>query len=650
MQSKLGLLGHIKYPDDLRRLTVQQLPEVCEELRRDIVEELSVNPGHLASSLGAAEITVALHYVYNTPEDRIVWDVGHQAYGHKILTGRRERFCTNRKLHGLMPFPSPAESEYDTFACGHASNSISAALGMAVAEKSKEECGPAEDGNGQKTVAGKRHIVAVIGDGAMSGGLAFEGLNNVSSTPNDMLIILNDNNMSIDRSVGGMKQYLLQLNTNETYNAMRFRAGNWLRSKGFLGDDRRNGLIRLGNALKSAISHQQNIFEGLNIRYFGPFDGHDVKELVRILTQLKDMKGPKLLHLHTVKGKGFEPAEKAATIWHAPGKFDPATGERIKNDEPGMPPKYQDVFGHTLLELARQNPKIVGVTPAMPTGCSMSIMMEAMPQRTFDVGIAEGHAVTFSGGMAKEGLQPFCNIYSAFAQRAYDNIIHDVAIMRLPVVLCLDRAGLVGEDGATHHGAFDMASLRAIPNLTIASPMDECELRRLMYTAQLPDKGTFVIRYPRGHGVRTDWHCPLEEVTVGTGRRMKEGRDVAVLTIGPAGNTAAEAIADVENGHGNMSVAHYDMRFLKPLDDRLLDEVARRFDRIVTVEDGSRNGGFGSAVLEWMADHGYSPRVTRLGLPDSFVEHGTVAQLQRIVGIDKEGIAEAITNLMNDKL
>ncbi len=633
-QSKSGLLGHIKYPDDLRRLKVDQLPQVCRELREDIVEELSVNPGHLASSLGVAEITVALHYVYDTPYDRIIWDVGHQAYGHKILTGRREQFGTNRKLHGIMPFPSPTESEYDSFVCGHASNSISAALGMAVAEKRLAES--------EESSKSKRHIVAVIGDGAMSGGLAFEGLNNASSTPNDMLIILNDNNMSIDRSVGGMKQYLLELNTNETYNALRFRASNWLRSKGYLADDRRNGLIRLGNALKSAISHQQNIFEGLNIRYFGPFDGHNVKELVRILRQLKDMKGPKLLHLHTTKGKGFGPAEKAATIWHAPGKFDPATGERIKSEKPGMPPKYQDVFGHTLLELARQNPRIVGVTPAMPTGCSMSIMMEAMPNRTFDVGIAEGHAVTFSGGMAKEGLQPFCNIYSAFAQRAYDNIIHDVAILRLPVVICLDRAGLVGEDGATHHGAFDMAALRPIPNLTIASPMDEHELRRMMFTAQLPDKGTFVIRYPRGHGVIRDWRCPLEEIGVGTGRRLKDGKSMAVLTIGPIGNTAAEAIAEVERENPELQVAHYDMRFLKPLDEKLLAEVARRFDRIITVEDGVRNGGFGSAILEWMADNGHAPRITRLGMPDNFVEHGTVAQLQHIVGIDKEAIMATI--------
>lgn len=623
----MELLSHIQYPADLRRLAVEQLPQVCDELRRDILNELSVNPGHLASSLGVVELTVALHYVYNTPEDRIVWDVGHQAYGHKILTGRRERFCTNRKLHGIMPFPSPKESEYDTFVCGHASNSISAALGMAVAEK--------QTGTDRK-------VVAVIGDGAMSGGLAFEGLNNVSSMPNDVLIILNDNNMSIDRSVGGMKQYLIGLNTNETYNALRFKLSQWLRSRGYLEDDRRKGLIRLGNALKSAFSHQQNIFEGLDIRYFGPFDGHNVGELVRILRQLKDMRGPKLLHLHTIKGKGYEPAEKAATIWHAPGKFDVDTGERIPDDDAGKPAKYQDVFGNTLLELARQNPRIVGVTPAMPTGCSMNIMMEAMPGRTFDVGIAEGHAVTFSAGMAKEGLLPFCNIYSAFAQRAYDNIIHDVAILGLPVVLCLDRAGLVGPDGPTHHGAFDMAALRPIPNLTIASPMDEHELRRLMYTAQLPGKGPFVIRYPRGRGVLRDWRCPLREIAVGTGRRLKEGRDVAVLTIGPIGNTAAEAIAEAERESAGLSVAHYDLRFLKPLDERLLREVAERFGRIVTVEDGARAGGMGSAVLEWMADHGFAPRMTRLGLPDSFVEHGTVEQLMHITGIDKDGIKAAI--------
>lgn len=625
---KSNLLSKIKYPQDLRKLPVEKLPQLCDELREDILKELSVNPGHLASSLGALEMTVALHYVFNTPYDRLVWDVGHQAYGHKILTGRCDNFYTNRKLHGIRPFPSPLESEYDTFVCGHASNSISAALGMAVAAK--------------KTGHDDRRVVAIIGDGAMSGGLAFEGLNNVSTTPNDMLIILNDNNMSIDRSVGGMKHYLLKLNTNETYNKWRFKVATWLKSNGMLDEDRRKGIIRLNNALKSAISHQQNIFEGMNIRYFGPFDGHNVIELVRTLRQLRDMKGPKLLHLHTVKGHGYAPAEKAATIWHAPGKFDVTTGERIKSDDGTEPAKYQDVFGNTLLELARKNPRIVGVTPAMPTGCSMNILMKEMPDRAFDVGIAEGHAVTFSGGMAKDGLLPFCNIYSAFAQRAYDNIIHDVAILNLPVVICLDRAGLVGEDGSTHHGAFDMAALRPIPNLTISSPMNEHELRRLMYTAQLPDKGTFVIRYPRGRGVLSDWHCELEEIEVGTGRKLSDGEDLAILSIGPVGNNVQKAIAE----RSNLSIAHYDMRFVKPLDENLLYEVAHKFKNIITVEDGIREGGFGSAVLEWMDDNGYHPNIVRLGLPDSFVEHGTVGELQQIVGIDADGICKAIDNIV----
>ncbi len=647
-KSKFSLLSNIKYPEDLRKLSIDQLPQVCKELREDIIDEVSVNPGHFASSLGVVEITVALHYVYNTPNDRIVWDVGHQAYGHKILTGRRDVFCTNRKLHGIRPFPTPLESEYDTFACGHASNSISAALGMAVAAR---ELGQSN-----------RNVVAVIGDGAMSGGLAFEGLNNVSSTPNDMLIILNDNDMSIDRAVGGMEKYLLNLDTNETYNKLRFKASQWLHSKGYLNDDRKKGIIRLNNALKSALSHQQNIFEGMNIRYFGPFDGHDVKEVVRLLQQLKKMKGPKLLHLHTTKGKGYEPAEKSATIWHAPGKFDPETGERLIADTSNKPPKYQDVFGNTLLELAQQNPKIVGVTPAMPTGCSMNIMMKAMPRRTFDVGIAEGHAVTFSGGMAKDGLIPFCNIYSSFAQRAYDNIIHDMALLNLPVVLCLDRAGLVGEDGPTHHGAFDMAALRPIPHLTIASPMNEHELRNLMYSAQLPNQGSYVIRYPRGNGVLVDWRNPMEEIKTGTGRKLKDGDDIAVLTIGPIGNDAAKAIAELEAEYKEqcaasdeskeqcedcsegkpLSIAHYDMRFLKPLDNSLLEEVGKKFKHIVTIEDGVRNGGMGSAVLEWMSDHGYQPTITRMGLPDDFVEHGTVSQLREIVHLDNNSIKETL--------
>ena len=626
-KNKFGLLSQIKYPSDLRKLDIDQLAEVCSELRQDIIDEVSVNPGHFASSLGVVEITVALHYVFNTPDDRIVWDVGHQAYGHKILTGRRDTFCTNRHLHGVRPFPSPLESEYDTFACGHASNSISAALGMAVAAR--------------KTGHDDRHVVAVIGDGAMSGGLAFEGLNNVSSTPNDLLIILNDNDMSIDRAVGGMEKYLLNLDTNATYNKIRFKVARWLEDNGHLSDRRRKGIIRLNNAIKSVLSHQQNIFEGMNIRYFGPFDGHDVKEVVRLLRQLKDMKGPKLLHLHTTKGKGYKPAENEATIWHAPGRFDAETGERIVSDSSNKPPKYQDVFGETLLELAQMNDRIVGVTPAMPTGCSMNILMNAMPDRALDVGIAEGHAVTFSGGMAKDGLQPFCNIYSSFAQRAYDNIIHDLALLSLPVVLCLDRGGLVGEDGPTHHGAFDMAALRPIPHLTICSPMDEHELRRMMYTAQLPDMGTVVIRYPRGAAEHNDWRCKLEAIEVGTGRRMHEGHDVAVLTIGPIGNVAAEAVAEVE-AEGQLTVAHYDMRYLKPIDGGILDEVGQRFSRVITVEDGVRCGGLGTAVTEWMADHHYTPEIVRLGLPDEFVEHGTVSELRRIAGIDKATIIQHI--------
>ncbi len=623
-ENSFELLDKIKYPEDLRKLDVEQLPQLCQELRQDIIEEVSVNPGHFASSLGVVELTVALHYVYDTPEDRIVWDVGHQAYAHKLLTGRREQFFTNRKLGGIRPFPTPMESPYDTFTCGHASNSISAALGMAVAAKLSDQ---------------KRHVVAVIGDGAMSGGLAFEGLNNVSSTDNDLLIVLNDNDMSIDRAVGGMEKYLLNLDTNETYNRLRYKAAQWLHAKGWLDDDRKKGILRLNNALKSALSHQQNIFEGMNIRYFGPFDGHDVKEVVRKLRQLKLMRGPKLLHLHTTKGKGYKPAEESATIWHAPGKFDPATGERIVCNNSGEPPRYQDVFGETLVELAQANPKIVGVTPAMPTGCSMNIMMKAMPNRAFDVGIAEGHAVTFSAGMAKDGLVPFCNIYSSFSQRAYDNIIHDAALLNLPVVLCLDRAGLVGEDGPTHHGAFDIAALRAIPNITIASPMDEHELRNLMYTAQLPGKGTFVIRYPRGNGVNADWRSPLQEVTVGTGRCLREGTDVAVVTLGPIGNDVAKLLDEMQ---GEKSVAHYDLRFVKPLDENLMREIGSKFSKIITIEDGVRNGGMGSAVMEWMTDHEFSPRIVRMGLPDAFVEHGSVAQLRQLVGLDAESIRKEI--------
>ena len=623
------LLKSLDTPEDLRRLEADKLPEVCKELRQKIIDELSRNPGHFGSSLGVVELTVALHYVFNTPYDRIVWDVGHQAYGHKILTGRRDTFCTNRKLHGLCPFPSPHESEYDTFTCGHASNSISAALGMAVAAKKNEE--------------ESRHVVAVIGDGSMSGGLAFEGLNNASSTPNNLLIILNDNNMAIDRSVGGMKQYLLNLQMSEGYNKIRYKLSKMFYKWGILNEERRKSLIRFNNSLKSMLVQQQNVFEGMNIRYFGPIDGHDVNNLARVLKEIKDMQGPKLLHIHTTKGKGFGPAEKAATIWHAPGIFDKETGERIVIDTDGLPPLFQDVFGNTLLELAQQNDKIVGVTPAMPSGCSMNILMKAMPDRGFDVGIAEGHAVTFSGGMAKDGLIPFCNIYSSFMQRAYDNVIHDVAIQKLNVVLCLDRAGIVGEDGPTHHGAFDLAYMRPIPNLTVASPYDEHELRNLMYTAQLPDKGPFVIRYPRGRGVLVDWKSSFEEIQIGKGRKLKDGKDMAVITIGPIGNTARKAITRAE-AESKMSIAHYDLRFLKPLDEEMLHEIGKNFCRIVTIEDGVLKGGMGSAILEFMADNRYTPTVRRIGLPDKFVEHGPVKDLHRLCGMDEEGIYKVLVS------
>ncbi|MBP3689646.1 MAG: 1-deoxy-D-xylulose-5-phosphate synthase [Bacteroidaceae bacterium] len=625
----MSLLSDIQFPSDLRRLRVEQLPEVCSELREMLIRELSGNPGHFASSLGVVELTVALHYVFDTPEDRIVWDVGHQAYGHKILTGRRERFGSNRHLNGLRPFPSPDESVYDTTTCGHASVSISEALGMAVAAERQGT---------------NRHVVAVIGDGAMSGGLAFEGLNNASSTPNNLLIILNDNHMSIDHAVGGMKEYLHNLHTSRSYNRIRNSAARSLESWGLLNDERRKRIIRFNNSLKSLLNNQQNVFEGMNIRYFGPEDGHNVVELVRTLRRIKDMTGPRILHLHTKKGKGYAPAERNPVVFHAPGKFVPETGERLKTEPGSLPLKYQDVFGKTLLELARRDSRIVGITPAMPTGCSMNIMMREMPERCFDVGIAEGHAVTFSAGMAKDGLIPVCNIYSSFAQRAYDNIIHDVAIGRLHVVLCLDRAGLVGEDGPTHHGAFDLAFLRPVPGLTIASPMDECELRRLMYTAVECQDGPFVIRYPRGKGVLADWHCELQEVPVGKGRKVSDGSGTAILSLGPVGNTVQEAVRDLksEYGEGGIVPAHYDMRFLKPLDEGILREVAEGYDHIVTVEDGVLKGGLGSAVLEWLSDNGYARRVTRLGLPDNFVQHGTPEELYGIVGLDKDAIKRAL--------
>lgn len=645
--SQFPLLAKINTPEDLRRLDVKQLPQVCDELRGFIIEQLAKHPGHLASSLGTVELTVALHYVFNTPEDRLVWDVGHQAYGHKILTGRRERFHTNRQLGGLRPFPFPTESPYDTFACGHASNSISAALGMATA------------------VGSERKVVAIIGDGAMSGGLAYEGLNNASETPNNLLIILNDNEMSIDPAVGGFRNYLHHLHTSSFYNRLRYRTSKFLSNHGMLSDKGRTRILRFNNSVKSFLQGRQNIFEGMNIRYFGPNDGHDVVELVRTLRCIKEMEGPKLLHINTVKGKGYSEAEKDPTVWHAPGKFDPETGKRAgsavpKNEqgaEVSLPVegeatqravkevKFQQVFGETIVELAHQNPDIIGITPAMPTGCSLCIMMQEMPDRCYDVGIAEGHSVTFAAGLAREGKLPFCNIYSSFAQRAYDNIIHDTALQQLSVVICLDRAGLVGEDGATHHGAFDLAALRPIPHLTIAAPMDEPELRNLMFTAQQPGHGTFVIRYPRG-GVPTDrrapladWHTPFESLPIGRGRCIRPAQDgcrVAVLSLGIVGWNVPEG-----------PWAHYDMRFLKPLDEELLREVAEQFDTLVTVEDGVLQGGFGSAVLEWLADNGLQRRVVRLGLPDEFVEHGSIRQLQELTGLAPENIENTLKGLLN---
>lgn len=625
MQEKLQeILNQIGYPSDLRQLPVERLSDVCEAVRQFIITQIAVHPGHFASSLGAIELTVALHYVYNTPEDRLVWDVGHQAYAHKVLTGRKEQFATLRQKGGLRGFPFPAESEYDTFSAGHASNSISAALGMAVANNLS--------GNNRK-------VVAIIGDASISGGLAFEGLNNASSQPNDLLIVLNDNKMAIDDNVGALYHYLLRITTSERYNQMRYKAYRTLRKHKLMSDGLRRALIRFTNAVKSLFSHRQNIFEGLDIRYFGPVDGHDVVKLVHILRKIKDMKGPKMLHVCTIKGKGFAPAEDQATIWHAPGKFNPMTGERIKEDTSGMPPKFQDVFGETMIELAEKDKRIVGITPAMPTGCSLNKMMARFPSRTFDVGIAEEHAVTFSGGLAKEGRIPFCNIYSSFMQRAIDEVIHDVALMNLHVIFCLDRAGLVGADGPTHHGAFDLAFFRVIPNMIVASPIDEHALRRLMYTAaHAEETGPWCIRYPRGRGSLVDWHCPLAALPVGRGYCLREGKgDTAVLSLGPIGREAARGIE-----MSGLDVAHYDMVFCKPLDEELLTEVFGRFKRIITVEDGVRNGGFGSAVLEEASRQHYAGEIVRLGLPDEFVEQGTCQELYELCGINAESIAKEI--------
>ena len=621
-------LYNIDSPVDLKAVPRKELTKVCDELRQFIIDEVSKNPGHLGSSLGVVELTVALHYVFNTPYDRIVWDVGHQAYGHKILTGRRDKFYTNRQFKGICGFPSPKESDYDAFGVGHSSTSISAALGMSVAALMKNEQ--------------NRQVVAVIGDGAMTGGLAFEGLNNTSMDKNNLLIILNDNQMAIDPINGGFTQYLIDITTSQTYNRLRYKAYKTIKKLGLISDEGKNRIIGFNNTVKAALSKQHNIFEGLNIRYFGPVDGHDVDNLVKILSDIKDFKGPKVLHLITQKGKGYEPAEKSVTEWHAPGKFCVETGERnvVTPTEP-TPPLFQDVFGETLLELAQQNEKILAITPAMPSGCSMTIMQKELPDRVFDVGIAEGHAVTFSAGLAKDGMVPFCNFYSSFMQRAYDNVIHDVALQELPVIFCLDRAGVVGSDGATHHGIFDLAYMRCIPNITIAAPRNEIELRNLMYTAQEFKSGPFVIRYPRGKGYIVDWKQPMKKVEIGKGEQLKAGKDLAVITIGTMAHSAARAIEAVER-ENEISIAHYDMRFLKPLDTELLHEVASNFKYIVTIEDGVINGGFGSAVLEFMADNNYKLNVKRLGIKDTFVEHGTPEQLYNMLGLDAEGIAKSL--------
>ncbi len=625
------LLSAIDSPADLRKLDVAMLPKVCEELRRFMVHFLSSNPGHFASSMGAVEINVALHYVFDTPNDRLVWDVGHQAYAHKILTGRRDRFCENRTMGGLSGFPNPSESPYDTFMAGHASNSISAALGMSIASELKGE---------------QRKIVAVIGDASISGGLAFEGLNNVSAHPNNMLIVLNDNDMSIDENVGALSAYMTKLTTSKRYNNIRYKLYQFLRRRHIITDKGKGLVLRFNNAMKSLLSGQQNIFEGLNIRYFGPFDGHDVVQLVKTFRDVKDMTGPKIVHLHTRKGKGYKPAEENPAVWHAPGKFNEETGERIVGDTSGKPLKYQDVFGHTLVQLAKQNDRVVGITAAMPSGTSMSMLQEAMPERTFDVGISEGHAVTFSGGLAKDGMHPFCAIYSSFLQRGFDHIIHDVAIQHLPVTFCIDRAGLVGEDGVTHHGAYDLAYLSCIPGLTVSAPMDEHYLRHLMYTSQLEGKGPFAIRYPRGGGVKVDWECEMKELPVGKGRRLADGEQLAVLSIGTIGNEVQKALAMLKEK--GIFVAHYDMIFLKPIDQAILEEVAAKYRHVITVEDGTVVGGLGSRVSQWMASRPQAPRITMLGIPDEFVHQGTVAQLKAQCGIDAASIYHSIESILSN--
>lgn len=606
------------------------MPQVCSELRRFLIESLSVNPGHFASSMGAVDFTVALHYVFNTPYDRIVWDVGHQAYGHKVLTGRRDAFENNRKMNGLSGFPNPKESEYDAFIAGHASNSISAALGMSIAAQLQ----------GEKD----RNVVAVIGDASISGGLAFEAMNNASINKNNLIIVLNDNDMAIDESVGAFGEYMSHLNTSRKYNDMKMKVYEYCVRHKLINEHGRGLILRFSNSVKALLANRQNIFEGLNIRYFGPFDGHDVAKLVEVFNGIKDMRGPRIVHLRTRKGKGFAPAEKDPTTWHAPGKFNKDTGEILSkpSDQP-HPLKFQDVFGKTIVELAQADEKVVGITAAMPTGCSLTFLQEAFPKRAFDVGIAEEHAVTFAGGLAKDGLKPYCCIYSSFLQRAYDEIIHDVALQNLPVVFCIDRAGLVGEDGATHHGAFDLAYLNCIPNMIVSSPIDEHSLRNLLYTSNQVEHGPFAIRYPRGGGKLVDWHNDMQVLPIGKGRKLISGERVAVLSIGPFGSDVAEAVAELRSE--GVNAAHYDMIFLKPIDEAILEEVGKMYHTVITVEDGTIRGGLGSTVVDWFNDHGYSTRVYKMGIPDEFICQGTVAQLRDYCGIGKGEIKNRIKEL-----
>lgn len=627
----MSILDTINTPEDLKKVPEESLEQLCGEVRQKIINDCAENPGHLGSSLGTVELTVALHYVFNTPYDNLVWDVGHQAYAHKILTGRKEAFKNKRLYGGISGFPRREESEYDSFGTGHSSTSISAALGMAIASKIKGE----ED----------RQHIAVIGDGSMTGGMAFEALNNAGVYNSNLLVILNDNNMAIDPNVGGLNEYLLDITTSKTYNKVKKDVWNVLGKLNRISPGMRSFIQNIDNSIKSMLLKRSNLFEAMGLRYFGPVDGHDVEHLVKVLDDLKHIKGPKVLHCITVKGKGFKEAETHQTIWHAPGKFNKETGERIKESTTNVPIKFQDVFGHTILELAKNNPKIIGITPAMPTGCSLNIMMHEMPDRCFDVGIAEQHAVTFSAGLATQGFIPFCNIYSSFMQRAYDQVIHDVALQKLNVVFCLDRGGLVGSDGATHHGAYDLAYFRCIPNMIIAAPLNEEELRNMMYTAQLSDQGPFSIRYPRGRGSMLNWHTPFKQLEIGKGYRLTDGKDVAIISIGTIGMEAQKAIKMTPE----VSVAQYDIRFLKPIDEDLLHEVCSHFSKIITLEDGTLNGGLGSAVSEFIVAHHYNAHLVTLGIPDKFIEHGTQQQLYAECGFDAASIAKQI-NLLKEEI